>query len=70
MELGEAAIGIGVRARPRGADTGVSVVVVGPDWVHRERRVAFLGGANGRTRAALAAAHILLTAIRAHSAAS
>jgi nicotinamide-nucleotide amidase len=66
MELGEAAIGIGVRARPRGADTGVSVVVVGPDWVHRERRVAFLGGANGRTRAALAAAHILLTAIRSH----
>jgi competence/damage-inducible protein CinA-like protein len=70
MELGEAAIGIGVRARPRGADTGVSVVVVGPDWVHRERRVAFLGGANGRTRAALAAAHILLTAIRAHPPAS
>ena len=70
MELGEATVGIGVRARPRGADTGVSVVVVGPDWVHRERRVAFLGGANGRTRAALAAAHILLTAIRDHPPAS
>jgi nicotinamide mononucleotide (NMN) deamidase PncC len=65
-ELGEAAIGIGVRARARGADTAVSVVVAGPDWIQRERRMVFLGGANGRTRAALAAAHILLTAIRAH----
>jgi nicotinamide-nucleotide amidase len=65
-ELGEAAIGVAVRARPRGADTAVTVVVAGPDWVHRERRMVFLGGANGRTRAALAAVHILLTAIRAH----
>jgi nicotinamide-nucleotide amidase len=66
MEIGEATIGIGVRVRPRGSDTAVSVVVVGPDWVHRERRMAFLGGSNGRTRAALAAAHILLTTIRDH----
>jgi nicotinamide-nucleotide amidase len=65
-ELGEASIGIGVRARARGADTAVSVVVIGPGWTHRERRMTFLGGSNGRTRAALAAAHILLTAIRAH----
>ena len=65
-ELGEAAFGIAVRARARGADTAVSVVVIGPGWVHRERRMVFLGGANGRTRAALAAAHILLTAIRTH----
>jgi nicotinamide-nucleotide amidase len=65
-ELGEAAIGIGVRARARGGDTAISVVVAGPGWTHRERRMVFLGGSNGRTRAALAAAHILLTAIRAH----
>jgi nicotinamide-nucleotide amidase len=65
-ELGEASIGIGLRARARGADTAVSVVVIGPGWAHRERRVVFLGGSNGRSRAALAAAHILLTAIRAH----
>ena len=65
-ELGEAGFGIAVRARARGADTAVSVVVIGPGWVHRERRMVFLGGANGRTRAALAAAHILLTAIRTH----
>ena len=65
MDVGGATVGIGVRARPRGADTAVSVVVVGPDWVHRERRIVFLGGANGRLRSALAAVHILLTAIRA-----
>jgi nicotinamide-nucleotide amidase len=65
-DLGEATIGVAVRARPRGADTAVTVVVVGPEWVHRERRMVFLGGANGRLRAALAAVHILLTAIRAH----
>jgi nicotinamide-nucleotide amidase len=65
-DLGEATIGVAVRARPRGADTAVTVVVAGPEWVHRERRMVFLGGANGRLRAALAAVHILLTAIRAH----
>jgi hypothetical protein len=64
-ELGETSVGIAVRARSRAADTAVSVVVAGPGWVHRERRMVFLGGANGRLRSALAAAHILLTAIRA-----
>jgi nicotinamide-nucleotide amidase len=63
-ELGEAAVAVAVRARSRGGDTAVSVVVVGPDWVHRERRIVFLGGENGRSRAALAAAHIVLTAVR------
>jgi nicotinamide-nucleotide amidase len=65
MHVGGAAVGIAVRARQRGADTAVSVVVVGPDRVHRERRIVFLGGANGRLRSALAAVHILLTSIRA-----
>lgn len=64
MARGGAVVGIGVQARERGADTAVSIVVVGPDWVHRERRVVFLGGQNGRTRSALAAAHVLLTALR------
>jgi len=63
-ELGEATHAVSVRARPRGADTAVSVVVVGPEWVHRERRIVFLGGSNGRVRAALAAAHIVLSALR------
>jgi len=64
MEVGGASVGIGVRARRRGADTAVSVVVVGPGWVHFERRIVFLGGDNGRLRSALAAVHILLTEIR------
>ncbi len=65
-EIGEASHAIGVRVRPRGSDTSVSVVVAGPGWTQRERRMVFLGGANGRSRAALAAAHILLVAIRNH----
>jgi nicotinamide-nucleotide amidase len=64
MEVGGASVGVGVRARRRGADTAVSVVVVGPAWVHFERRIVFLGGSNGRRRSALAAVHILLTEIR------
>lgn len=66
-ELGEAEVGIAVRARPRGLDTAVSIVVVGPDWVARGQRIAFLGGSSGRTRSALAAAHVLLTALREHA---
>ncbi|HET7702589.1 MAG TPA: molybdopterin-binding protein [Candidatus Limnocylindrales bacterium] len=65
-ELGGSPLGIAVRARPRSADTAVSVVVAGPGWTHRERRMVFLAGENGRARAGPAAAHVLLTAIRAH----
>lgn len=65
-ELGATDYAIGVRTRARGADTAVAFVVIGPGWRHRDRRMVFLGGANGRSRAALAAAHTLLTAIRAH----
>ncbi len=64
MEMGEAQVGVGVRIGSRGSDTSVSVAVVGSAWVRRERRVVFLGGANGRTRAALAAADITLRALR------
>jgi nicotinamide-nucleotide amidase len=64
MEVGGASVGIGIRARRRGADTAVSVVVVGPAWVHFERRIVFLGGANGRLRSGLAAVDILLTELR------
>lgn len=64
MARGGAEVGIGVRARERGSDTAVSIVVVGTNRVHRERRIVFLDGSNGRTRSALAAAHVLLTALR------
>jgi molybdenum cofactor synthesis domain-containing protein len=68
MLVGGATVGVGVRARPRGDDTAVSVVVVGPDDVHHERRLVFLGGANGRSRTGLAAAAVLLSRLRAGSA--
>jgi molybdenum cofactor synthesis domain-containing protein len=53
-------VGVAVRVAPRGDDTAVSVVVVSPRGSHRERRLAFLGGAQGRSRAALAAAAVIL----------
>ena len=63
-DVGGSEVGVGVRVRARGGDTAVTVVVVLPDGVHRERRLAFLGGAQGRLRAALVAAHVVLTQLR------
>jgi nicotinamide-nucleotide amidase len=60
-----AEVGLAVRVRPRTGDTAVSIAVVTPAGSHRERRVAFLAGAAGRTRAALAAADVLLAQLRA-----
>ncbi len=59
-EAGEAEVGLAVEARERGGDTAVTVAVVPPDAAHRETRVVFLGGSLGRSRAAVAAAAILL----------
>ncbi len=55
-----AEVGLAVEATPRGGDTGVSVVVRTPDGSHSERRLVFLGGPQGRARAAVTAASILL----------
>jgi nicotinamide-nucleotide amidase len=63
-DVGGADVGVGVRIRARGADTAVTVVVVLPDRTHRERRLAFLGGSQGRLRAALIATHVLLEQLR------
>jgi ribosomal protein L1 len=68
MEVGGTEVAVGLRARPRRGDTAVSVVVLLPDGVHRERRLVFLDGPNGRSRAALAAAAILLAQLRAGAA--
>ncbi|HEX3265349.1 MAG TPA: molybdopterin-binding protein [Candidatus Limnocylindrales bacterium] len=59
-ELGGCEAGLAVEARERGGDTAVSVAVTTPAGDHKETRIAFLGGAQGRSRAALAAASILL----------
>jgi nicotinamide-nucleotide amidase len=57
-------VGIAVEATARGDDTAVKVVVVTPMGTHTERRLAFLGGAQGRSRAALTAAAVLLARLR------
>jgi nicotinamide-nucleotide amidase len=64
-QVGGSDVAVGIRVRARGDDTAVTVVVVLPDRVHRERRIAFLGGSQGRLRAALVAAHVLLVELRA-----
>ncbi|TMC65844.1 MAG: competence/damage-inducible protein A [Chloroflexi bacterium] len=57
-------VGIAVRATERGADMAVTVAVATPVRTHTERRLAFLGGAQGRSRAALTAAAVLLAELR------
>lgn len=57
-------VGLAAEAAAHGDDTTVTVAVVTPRTTHTERRVAFLGGAQGRSRAALAAAAVLLTQLR------
>ena len=64
MEGGGADVGVGLRATPGGGDTAVSVAVVRPGSVHRERRLVFLDGSQGRSRAGLAAAAVLLGDLR------
>ena len=57
-------VGLAVRAMPRGEDTAVTVTVHTPAGDRTERRLAFMGGSIGRSRAAMAAASVLLTALR------
>ncbi len=57
---GGADVGLAILARVRGADTGVGIGVTTPDGTRGVERVAFLGGEQGRLRAGLAAAHVLL----------
>jgi len=63
-EVGIAEVGLAVRASERGADLAVSIAVVDPRGSHAERRLAFLGGQMGRTRAALLAASVLHARLR------
>lgn len=63
-ELGGCDVGLAVEARERGGDTAASVAISTPDGEHKETRVVFLGGTQGRSRAAVAAAAILLSRLR------
>lgn len=57
-------VALALRVRSRGDDTAVEIAVASPRGLHRERRLAFLGGAQGRSRAALLAAAVLLERLR------
>jgi nicotinamide-nucleotide amidase len=63
-ELGGAEVGLAVRARPRTGDTAVSIAISTPTGERRVRRVVFLTGPMGRSRAALAAGAVLLETLR------
>jgi nicotinamide-nucleotide amidase len=63
-ELGGSEVGVAVKATPRRGDTVVTVAIVTPSGEHRRRRMVFLDGATGRTRSALAAAAVVLEALR------
>jgi nicotinamide-nucleotide amidase len=60
-----AEVGLAVEARPRGDDMAVTIAVATPGAVRRERRLGFLGGSPGRSRAALLASAALLHELRA-----
>ena len=60
-------LGLAVIARARGSDTAVSVAVAGPRRTVRRRTLVFLGGELGRSRAAIAAAAVLLKTLRAET---
>jgi nicotinamide-nucleotide amidase len=57
--------GLVVRARARGDDMVITIGVATPGDSRSERRLGFLGGAQGRSRAALLAAAALLRRLRA-----
>jgi hypothetical protein len=63
-KLGESEVGLAVEGRPRRGDTAVSIAIVDPTGRHRERRIVFLGGQQGRSRAAVAAAAVLVKRLR------
>lgn len=58
-EAAPADVGLAVIARERRGDTAVTVAVAVGESVVKETRTAFLGGAEGRRRAALVAAGVL-----------
>ena len=59
----ESHVGLAVRIRPEGSDTTVLVAIDSPDGTRTEKRLAFLGGEQGRLRAALLAAAVLWAAL-------
>jgi nicotinamide-nucleotide amidase len=63
-ELGGAEVGVAIRAHARTADTAVSIAVSTPLVERKDRRIVFLTGPLGRSRAALSAASFILETLR------
>jgi hypothetical protein len=63
-ELGGAEVGVAIRAHPRTADTAVSMAMSTPSAERKDRRIVFLTGPIGRSRAALSAASFVLETLR------
>ncbi|TAL06951.1 MAG: competence/damage-inducible protein A [Chloroflexota bacterium] len=57
-------VGLAVRATTSGGDMAVTIALVDPGGEHVERRLAFIAGPMGRSRAALLAAAVLLARLR------
>jgi nicotinamide-nucleotide amidase len=63
-------VGVALRIVARGDDTAAIVGISTPVRLHQERRLAFLGGSQGRSRAAITAAAILLRELQRAGAAT
>jgi competence/damage-inducible protein CinA-like protein len=57
-------VGLAVRVRPRGSELAVTVAVATPTAERRQTRATYIGGAMGRSQAALIAAATLFEALR------
>jgi nicotinamide-nucleotide amidase len=62
---GHSDIGLAVEARESGRDMTVDIAIASPAGVTTERRTVFMGGQQGRLRAALTAAAVLWASLRA-----
>jgi len=62
---GASDVAVALAISERGSDTAVAIAIATAASVHVEHRVAFLGGDQGRSRAALVAAAVLLESLRA-----
>lgn len=64
-KLGDADVGVAVRAHPRAGDTSVSIAVSTPEGDDTVSRIVFLTGPLGRQRSALTVAAFVLEQLRA-----
>jgi hypothetical protein len=63
-ELGDADVGVAIRAHARTVDTAVSMAISTPVAERKDRRIVFLTGPLGRSRAALSAGSFVLETLR------